>query len=107
MSGFTQFIIGILLRILPGLGSWGGPLGVAISLLLTESAKIIYNTIKYFVLEAEDPIKHPEFVGEGKGFDKFDWVFNKAWGIVAEKGIDLARRQVSFLIELAVSALKK
>lgn len=107
MSGFTQFIVGFLLRVLPGLGAFGGPLGVIISFLLTAEAKIVYDTIRDLVAEAEDPVKHPEFVGDNKGFDKFDWVFNQVWAIVVQKSLDMAKRQVSVLIELAVSALKK
>ena len=108
MSGFTQFILGALLKIIPGLGAWGGPLGAILSLLLTESAKIVYLTIHDLVIEAEDSVRHPEFHDGGDhGFDKFNFVFDNVWKIILDKGVDLARRQVSFLIELAVSAIKK
>lgn len=102
------FIIRTLLWLLPGIGA--GPAGVIAGFLLTilsKEGEFVYEATKELVAEVEDPAKHPEFAGDGHGFEKFNYVFDKVWPLVLEKNIDWAQRDLSFVIEFVVQIFKK
>ncbi len=102
-----SFIIRTLLWLVPGLGA--GPAGVLagfIFMIASKQGEILYSTVKELVQEAEDPVKHPEFAGDGHGFDKFNFVFERVWPIIVQKNLDWAQRDLSSLIEFVVKVVK-
>ena len=106
MSSIAFTILGWILKLFPSLGPWGGPLGILISFIVTEEAKIVYVTVNDLVNEVEDPTKHPEFAGAGHGVEKFQYVFDNTWKKIVAANMDMAERNVNLIIEWVVSVVK-
>lgn len=100
------FILRAILLLAPGLGPFGAPLAIILSIFLSSEAKAAHDIALALIQEAEDPVRHPEFAGGGHGFQKFDWVFTNALKQLAAAQVSIIERDLSLIIESLVSLVK-